>query len=374
MVDIVLLGGSNSVRKNGLRKALSQECLTSYALGATSSLQNLYELIRHRKFIEQSSLIISESNVNDFHVHNILNVSLSDLEINIKRLYRELSTTNCKVIVILLPLQTPKFKNGEKINSIHKQWINYYGLDYIDVDAYFGNNDIYRFFYFNNLDHPLDRHMYQIGKRIIRLYDRLSIKNNKIYEEEFFVYSDFPVEKVEKSNSIFDEKINVIDDDIDISIGKGKRVIGIHSWCNNNSKLKITSNEVSYVRSANNENQFHDISSEFVIEDSFYIKKSTEVESELSMRVDKKKADKTGSPFGLISLFSVSSSKQKICEIKSESNNFSNCLSFIDEDMIHIKQYMSYRRANRKLYQFFIRNRDNALISLIYKIKNWLSK
>ncbi|QTH72552.1 hypothetical protein [Pseudoalteromonas xiamenensis] len=374
MIDIVLLGGSNSIKKNGLRKALSDECLKCYALGATSSLQNLYELVRHHEDIKKSSLIISESNVNDFHIHNILNISLSDIEINIKRLYRELSTTGCRVVVILLPLQTPKFKNAQKINSMHKHWINYYGLDYLDVDSYFECNELSSFFYFNNLDHPLDRHMYEIGKRLISLFENLSIKRNNICEEEFHIHSDFSLEKFENKNSIFYEKVNVIDNPVEVSVGKDKRVIGIHSWSYHNSKIKISSSEFCYIRSANTENQFHDISADFIITDSFYIEKSNDIDSEKSIRVLKSNGDSSISPFGLVSLFSVSSSKNKVCEINSVSVNVSDCLSFIVEDMNHIKQYMSYKRANRPLYQFFIKNKSNALISLIYKFKDKILK
>lgn len=44
--NIVLLGGSNSIIKDGLRSGLEQENihLTNLALGMTGSLQNLYEL------------------------------------------------------------------------------------------------------------------------------------------------------------------------------------------------------------------------------------------------------------------------------------------------------------------------------------------
>lgn len=52
-MDIILLGGSNSVVKNGLRIGLENKniSLYNYALGLSTSLQNLYELMRHEKTI-----------------------------------------------------------------------------------------------------------------------------------------------------------------------------------------------------------------------------------------------------------------------------------------------------------------------------------
>ncbi|MCV3417761.1 hypothetical protein L8V92_00580 [Campylobacter lari] len=47
-MDVILLGGSNSVVKNGLRIGLENKDITlhNYALELGTSLQNLYELIR----------------------------------------------------------------------------------------------------------------------------------------------------------------------------------------------------------------------------------------------------------------------------------------------------------------------------------------
>ncbi|EAJ9572441.1 hypothetical protein E5B80_08620 [Campylobacter coli] len=67
--NVVLLGGSNSVMVNGLQKGLRQENvnLTNLALGACSSIQNLYELKRerNREFLDSADLIITESNINE---------------------------------------------------------------------------------------------------------------------------------------------------------------------------------------------------------------------------------------------------------------------------------------------------------------------
>lgn len=56
----VLLGGSNSVLRNGIASGLSERSeLINLALGASSSLQNLYEIIRNNNFVESADIIIS---------------------------------------------------------------------------------------------------------------------------------------------------------------------------------------------------------------------------------------------------------------------------------------------------------------------------
>lgn len=49
MKNIILLDGSNSVMVNGLQKGLREYAnVTNLALGATTSIQNLYELKREK--------------------------------------------------------------------------------------------------------------------------------------------------------------------------------------------------------------------------------------------------------------------------------------------------------------------------------------
>ena len=67
--NVVLLGGSNSMMKNGIKSGLEQDNvhLTNLALGASGSLQYLYELKlpRNQKAIMEADTIITESNIND---------------------------------------------------------------------------------------------------------------------------------------------------------------------------------------------------------------------------------------------------------------------------------------------------------------------
>ena len=79
MKNIVLLGGSNSVMVNGLQKGLKEYAnVTNLALGATTSIQNLYELYRPRnqEAIQNADLIVTESNINDIDQHAATNCAL----------------------------------------------------------------------------------------------------------------------------------------------------------------------------------------------------------------------------------------------------------------------------------------------------------
>ncbi|EJD3103138.1 hypothetical protein M1V08_001704, partial [Campylobacter jejuni] len=121
--NIVLLGGSNSVIVNGLQKGLKesikkfnttvakrQEKLKFYnlALGATSSLQNLYELKRDRNktILKNAKLIISESNVNDSWSYN--NFEIYEI---IESFFTELSCLDTKILILILPF----FNHNSKI-------------------------------------------------------------------------------------------------------------------------------------------------------------------------------------------------------------------------------------------------------------------
>lgn len=100
-----LLGGSNSILKNGLSKGLNSRVkLKNYALGASSSLQNLHSLIRYTEEIDTLDVIFSESNVNDFHSAWLAKINISVVLKNIDRYYQELNFVCQNVVVLVLPL------------------------------------------------------------------------------------------------------------------------------------------------------------------------------------------------------------------------------------------------------------------------------
>ena len=118
-----LLGGSNSILKNGLSKGLSTSVkLINFALGASSSLQNLHSLIRYAEEIGTLDVIFSESNVNDFHSAWLTEINISVVLKNIDRYYQELNFACQNVVVLVLPLVSC----CDIAKAINKQHFNKY--------------------------------------------------------------------------------------------------------------------------------------------------------------------------------------------------------------------------------------------------------
>ncbi|MBX2676478.1 hypothetical protein I8881_05915, partial [Campylobacter jejuni] len=118
MINIVLLGGSNSVMVDGLSAGLNQKHikLTNLALGGTSSLQNLYELyrVKNQNIIQDADFIITESNINDIH-HNrpMESLPLDNIYRNLKLYFSKLSILKKKIIILILPeTSIKKIHNG----------------------------------------------------------------------------------------------------------------------------------------------------------------------------------------------------------------------------------------------------------------------
>ena len=108
MKNIILLGGSNSVMVNGLQKGLREYAnVTNLALGATTSIQNLYELKREKnqEAIKNADLIVTESNINDIdqHAANNCALPLNIIFKNLQYFYQTLYSLNKPVCIIIFP-------------------------------------------------------------------------------------------------------------------------------------------------------------------------------------------------------------------------------------------------------------------------------
>ncbi|EJS6368695.1 hypothetical protein NWZ45_001502, partial [Campylobacter jejuni] len=176
--NIVLLGGSNSVMVNGLQKGLKegiekfnttvnkeQEKLKFYnlALGASSSLQNLYELKRNRNrtILKNAKLIISESNINDSWSYN--NFEIYGI---IESFFTELSCLNSKILILILPFFN---YNSKVINQIHKKLALKFNFNIIDINNYYEKFNLIDFSFLREKDgsHQFDIIYTQLGNSII---------------------------------------------------------------------------------------------------------------------------------------------------------------------------------------------------------------
>lgn len=134
----------------------------NFALGGTSSIQRLYELIRNKVIIKNSELIICESNINDTVASALSekeSLPFNVLYRNVQWLYKELYALNKKVLIIIFPT----FNN--RINNLHILLCQKYNFNVIDMANYYEINNL-KDFEPDHL-HPLSSYMKRLGESII---------------------------------------------------------------------------------------------------------------------------------------------------------------------------------------------------------------
>ncbi|MCV3398233.1 SGNH/GDSL hydrolase family protein [Campylobacter lari] len=271
-MDVILLGGSNSVVKNGLRIGLENKDITlhNYALGLSTSLQNLYELMRHENTINKSDFIISESNINDYLSPMSLNIILR----NIDYFYEELYKANKTTIVLILPIPTCNDKS-KAINEAHRKNCAYYGFNLIDVDLYYQKNNLYDFDQ-NYKFHPMPLAMQELGKSIVKnLHNFKKSKENIICSKrKFHIFAPSNLAKIEHKNSFFCEKTTRIKASEKVIFPKelkGCQILGIHTWNHTSSSthaissISIENSSFKLVKNFGLINTFQDIQNEKAI-------------------------------------------------------------------------------------------------------------
>ncbi|MBX7490499.1 hypothetical protein [Helicobacter turcicus] len=266
-MDIVLLGGSNSVVKNGLRIGLEAQNirLHNYALGFTGALQNLYELIRHQDTIQHARLVITESNINDFLSLAPTNVILD----NINRFYEKLYTIHKKIVVLILPIHISNQKS-QLINLTHRQNCSYYGFNSIDVDLYYQNHNLYTFDKAYQF-HPMPIALQELGKNIIKhlaLFKESKCDIPHTYSQ-YAIYkpSDYG-QQIQHRNSFFHESAIRIPTNQKVFFPKeflNYQILGLHTW--NKPQSQFTNS--TYITSLSIENKTQKIIKNFGFLNSF---------------------------------------------------------------------------------------------------------
>jgi hypothetical protein len=373
-LKVVILGGSNSIKKNGLYKSIRDRCnVTNLALGASTSNQNLYQLIRHEDEIRNADLIISESNVNDFHNINLVGTDKDFIKDRINHLYSYLSSLSTKVTIILLPLQTKSFKESDFVNQIHREFLAYYQLDYIDVDRYYKEHGLEEFFNYQNLDHPLDGQMYELGNQIIDNIAIYSDVSNNISLPKYEVISELAEGHIKK-NSLVNERVNVISKEVKVKVNQDCELVGLHSWNDFSSEILILSGQKRYVRGANNECQFHDVNNMTIKDLELILSPNINGENITDKSIRYNRESEVSSQFNIISLFILLDDYIKILNLNRQGKSHENLLKFISDDMSLIKQHLTYKRAKNPIYKFFSNNRNNIFIRYIYSLKAWFDE
>ena len=271
-LNSVLLGGSNSVLLNGIASGLSKHSnLSNLSLGASSSLQNLYEIIRNKTIIENADIIISESNINDYHVNGMTDslVPIDTVLENIDKLYLGLSQHRNKTIIILYPMCL-ELENKDLIYNRHLLNIDKFSLNYVDLHSIFINEGFISTLIEGPKDHPYSQMMSELGKLIIDKFDEVSFQPSvdECQSKHFKVWS--PEHTEHKENSKFSEKLAVIYEKEQVHLPEtliGWNIIGAHCWNGDNpskfdvlegSSLMIETVNRRVIKPFNTECQFHD--------------------------------------------------------------------------------------------------------------------
>ncbi|MDY5556881.1 hypothetical protein, partial [Helicobacter sp.] len=292
--SIILLGGSNSVRQNGLqlglkeaieahntklnqnfankftKNSITRDSTTSaggaflefynLALGATTSIQNLYELKRerNREILKNAALIITESNINEAEefLETYGNIPLEVICRNLEWFYQELNALNKTALSIIFPANKGKY---EIINQIHRTLCVKYGINCIDLHAYYKKNNVMESWKQIDDNHPFPYVLRVLGRNIIASLESFSAQKSptKTHNVEFAILKAEELEanltKHRLKNSMYDETTYQIDANVRAKFPErffGYYPIGIHTWNNFDGQMEsLGGNEVTYLTS-----------------------------------------------------------------------------------------------------------------------------
>ena len=251
--NIILLGGSNSVLRNGLQKGIqdsiadkSEFKFYNLGLGVCDVIQNFYELKRKRnkKIFENAALIITESNVNDvLDIQKFREkVPFDTFYRNLSWFYKELYFLNKKIVSLLLPNE---FENYRLINNIHKILCEKYGFNCIDMQEYYEDHALQEFGKRIEWTHQLESIMQRVGKNIIdsieifQMPKKLAITNDnpKFFEctPKDMIVKKGKIKEDYLVNSMYGEQIYRLDSNTILAFPKKMRgccLVGLHTWNN----------------------------------------------------------------------------------------------------------------------------------------------
>ncbi|WP_236863676.1 hypothetical protein [Campylobacter devanensis] len=152
-------------------------------------------------------------------------------------LYATLYEFKKPVCILLLPYR--RTKNFQIVINMHRFLANYYGLNIVDIQNYYQDNEMVEFG--NKFDaHQLAVVNRYVGKEIAKNVDyfKVSNKNLDINLPEFKIVTPENMQRngnfkiFNAKNSVFDEVIYRLDKDNSLIIDgyKGWQIIGMHSW------------------------------------------------------------------------------------------------------------------------------------------------
>ncbi|ECP7085619.1 hypothetical protein FUY36_03120, partial [Campylobacter jejuni] len=292
---ITLLGGSNSVIKTGLSQGLchfGNVVLHNFALGATTSIQNLYELKRekNKKDICFSDLVITESNINDIGQFSnpYEKIPLHVVFRNLELLYYELHVLKKPVLNIILPYSPNS--SYKIINNIHKYLSNKYSINVIDMQMYYEKHDLVSFGnLFDGGVHQMSSIMRELGKNIvvnIENFAKPEVLRQLDIDIRICNYNDMMIKFdksyfVEIKNSMYNEKAYKIQNNSKIYFKDflyGYHLIALHVWNNENknvdfqrerffiAQMLLSNRKINILKEFNLSNQVLELHHQFLID------------------------------------------------------------------------------------------------------------
>lgn len=241
--NVVLLGESHFAFKNGITQGILDTGFKCFnlSLGGTPSLQNLYELIRNKKLLENADLIITGSNTHDIAQYNSFDSFPKSYQV-INWLYKELYFLKKKIICFIAP--TPQKwlnKNCVKyVNILHIKLAIKYGFNVINANKKHLESS-YSLIQRDEA-HDFDFIMRELGRNIANNIENFSFpkKINIINDNPQFYF--YPIEKAInlnfanfkfKQSWLCSEKVYCIKSKEVISFNKNTfnlNLLGIHLW------------------------------------------------------------------------------------------------------------------------------------------------
>lgn len=274
-IKTVLLGGSNSVLAEALSTGLEEKTsLANFGLGATTVMQNLYQVVRHEEAVIKADLVISESNVNDIGCLKYFGGDMDFVRTSIDLFYAELSRIQPNCLILLLPQQPSSAEPQDvidAINGIHAENADRHGfmmIDFNEILAVADEED--RQFLRLDHRHPLNSYMYHLGSNIGQfIVDRWDWLQQRRADHTPSISSPFTIlppsaipglPLADKSNSRFRETVGtIVEDFAPPPVTYGKRLIGIGTWSDKLSAIKIASGDTLTIKPVNDINAFNEL-------------------------------------------------------------------------------------------------------------------
>ena len=289
---VALFGGSNYRMKFGFAHGLSKTLhVENFSLGATSSYQRLFELVKNRLKLSSLDLIILESALNDIQCYQSTGMDLELLLGRIDETYRQFASIGIPVLAILLPIRfdIPYLQEDatKQILERHRCNIEQYNFFIFDAAEYVRNK------FTINLDVLFDDNLHlngilacELGETVAAYLIRHhpSIINRRrpstFKEEEYLVVTAqqmadaFGLKTTYRENSLFAR--NVVSLDRKLTLNKimpnGYCLVGTETWSDDYSKLVIENNGNRICKLLNRDYlRFHDIHFPVAVEGRTYV-------------------------------------------------------------------------------------------------------